>query len=95
MTNSSKSMNLCELNEKLTVARPNGLLFHQINNITIKFYSHSRYINISYYLKSQIPMCHRGFFKVISENRKYVDNFCNDRNNPFHFASQKCVKNCM
>ena len=39
-------------------------------------------------------MCHRQFFRVISQNRDYVDYFCNDRNNPFHFACQKWIKNC-
>ena len=60
-------MNLHELNKKLTVARQNDFIFNQINKLTIKFYSHLRYINIGYYLKSQIPMCHRQFFRVISE----------------------------
>ena len=95
LTISDKSMNLCELNKKLTVARQNGFIFNQINKLSIKFYSHLRYINISYYLKSQIPMCYRQFFRVISQNRDYVENFCNDMENPFHFACQKWIKNCM
>ena len=36
-------------------------------------------------------MCHRQFLRAISQNRKYVDTFCNDRNNPFHFACQKWI----
>ena len=88
-TISDKSMNLYELNKKLTVARQNGFLFNQVNKLTIKFYSHLRYINISYYLKSQIPMCHRQFLRVISQNREYVEIFCNDMENPFHIACQK------
>ena len=36
-------------------------------------------------------MCHRQFFKVISQNRDYVDRFSIDRNNPFHFACQKWI----
>ena len=91
LTISGKSMNLYELNEKITVARHNGFIFIQINKLTMKFYSHLRYINISYDLKSQIPLCHRQFFRVISQNREYVDNFCNDLNNPFHFACQKWI----
>ena len=91
LTISGKSMNLYELNKKLTVARQNGFMFNQINNLSLKFYSHLRYINISYYLESQIPMCHRQFFRVISQNREYVDNFCNDLNSPFHFACQKWI----
>ena len=91
LTISGKSMNLYELNKKLTVARQNGCMFNQINDLSLKFYSHLRYINIRYYLKSQIPMCHRQFFRVISQNREYVDNFCNDFNNPFPFACQKWI----
>ena len=91
LTISGESMSLCELNKKLTVARHNGFMFNQINKLTIKFYSHLRFINISYYLKSQIPMCHRQFFRVISQNRDYVENFCNDMENPFHFACQKWI----
>ena len=91
LTISGKSRSFYELNKKLAVARQNGFMFNQINKISIKFYSHLRYINISYYLKSQILMCHRHFFRVISQTREYVDNFCNDRNNPFHFACQKCI----
>ena len=91
LTISGKSMSLYELNKKLTVARQNGFMFNQINKLKIKFYSHLRFINISYYLKSQIPMCHRQFFRVISQNRDYVENFCNDINNPFLFACQKWI----
>ena len=40
-------------------------------------------------------MCPRQFFRVISQNREYVDSFCSDRNNPFHFACQKWIKNCL
>ena len=90
LTVSGKSINLYELNKKLTIARQNGFMFNQINKLT-KLYSHLRYINISYYLKFQIPMCHRQFFRVISQNREYVENFCNDAENPFHFSCQKWI----
>ena len=40
-------------------------------------------------------MCQRQFSRVISQNREYVDNFCNDMENPFHSAGQKWIKNCM
>ena len=62
LTNSGKSMNLYELNKKLTVTRQNLFLFSRINTQKIKIYSHIRYINIRYYLKSQTPICHRQFF---------------------------------
>ena len=95
LTISGKILNLYDLNKKLTVARQNGFMLNQINRLTRKFYSHLRYINISYYLKSQIPMCHRQFFKVISQNRDYVESICNDMENLFHFSCQKWIKNFM
>ena len=91
ITISDESMNLFELNKKLTVARQRGYIFNQINKLTIKIYSHLRYISISYYLKFPIPMCHRQFFRVISQIRDYVENISNDSNNPFHFACQKWI----
>ena len=94
MTISDKSMNLNEINKKLTVARQIGFMFNQINKVTINYFSHLRYINVNYYLKFPIPMCHRQFFGIISQNREYVDSFCNDRNNTFHFACRKWIKNC-
>ena len=89
LTISGRSMNLYELSTKLKVARYNGFIFNQLNTLTINIYSHLRYLNISYYLKLQIPMRHRQFFRVISQNRKYVEKFCNDVENPFQFACQK------
>ena len=55
----------------------------------LHLYKYLRYINISYYLKVQIPMCHRQFFRVISQNGESVEKFCKDVENPFHFACQK------
>ena len=94
ITISDESLGLYELNKKLTIARQRGFKFNQINKLTIKIYSHQRYINISYYLNHRIPMGQRLFFRRISENKEYVENFCNDRNNPFQFACQKWIKNC-
>ena len=91
ITISDKSMGLYELNKKLTVARQNSFIFNQINKLTIKFYSHLRYINICYYLKFQIPMCHRLFFKISSQNPEYFQTHCNDLNNGFNFACQKWI----
>ena len=88
-------MGLYELNKKLTNARERGFVFNQIEKLTIKIYSHLRYINVSYYLKRRIPMCQRLFFRKMSENKEYVENFCNDLNNPFHFACQNWIKNCI
>ena len=94
ISTSDESMNLFELNKKLTLARQRGFRFLQINKLTIKIYSHQRYVNISYYLKHQIPIMHRQFFKILSQNRDYVQTYCNDRNNPFHFACRTWIKNC-
>ena len=84
-----KTMNLYKINKELKVVSQNGFIFNQINRLTTKFYSHLRYINISYYLKFQIPMCHRQFFRVISQNREYLENFCKDVENPSRFLCQK------
>ena len=88
ITSSDKNMGLFELNKKLTIARQRGFIFNQINKLSIKFYSHLRYVTIKYYLKSRMPMGHRLFFKIISQNKEYVENFCNDSDNPFHYALQ-------
>ena len=91
---SDESLGLYELNIKLTIARQRGFILNQINKLTVKIYSHQRYINISYYLNHRIPMGQRLYFRRISENKENVENFCNDRNNPFHFACQTWIKNC-
>ena len=62
ITISDESMNLFELNRKLTLARQRGFTFLHINKLTIIIYSHQRYINIIYYLNYRIPIMHRQFF---------------------------------
>ena len=89
---SDESLGLYELNIELTIARQRGFILNQINKLTIKIFSHQRYINISYYLKHRIPIMHRQFFKILSRNRDYVQTHCNDRKNPFHFACQIWIK---
>ena len=84
-------MGLFEIKKKLAVARQRGFIFNQINKLTIKFYSHLRYINISYYLNYRIPMGQRLFFKTLSQNPNYVKTHCTNLNNPFHFACQKWI----
>ena len=73
------------LSEKHRNARNIGFLFNQIVKLTIKFYSSLSNINIHYYLKSPIPILHRQFFRIISQNPKYVRTHCNDLNNFFSF----------
>ena len=88
-TISDKSMASYELNKKLTTARGNGFLFNQINKLTIKIYSNLSNINICYSLKHRIPMCHRKILLKISQNKEFIQTFCNDRRNPFPFACRK------
>ena len=82
-------MSLYELNKTLKIARQNCFLFIQIRKITIKLFSLLRYINISSYIKFQIPICHRQFFRKVSQNREYINNFCNVMENLFHISCQK------
>ena len=79
------------LNKKIKNAQRNGFIFNQINKLTIKIYSNLSNINICYYLKHRIPMCHRLFFKTLSQNPNYVKTHCTDYNNGFHFACRKWI----
>ena len=88
-TISEKSMGMYELNLKLTLAKQRGYIFNQINKLTIKIYSNLSNINIHYYLKHQIPMGHRLFFRIIAQNRDYIQTHCNDINNPFQFGCRQ------
>ena len=74
---------------ELPVARQRGFIIIQINKFTIKIYSNLQNINIHYYLKLRIPMNQRQFFRRITQNREYIQTFCNDRRNPFHFACRQ------
>ena len=87
-------MSLFELNKELTLARQRGFRSLLVNKLTITTYSHQRYINVSYCLKLPIPIMHLQFFKLLSQNRDYIQAHCNDRNNPFHFACQTWIKKC-
>ena len=84
-TVSGKNMDLYHLNKKLKVARERGFIFIHINKLTIKIFSHRRY------LKHRNPIMQRKVFRVISQNGECVENFCNDMENPFHFACQKWI----
>ena len=86
---SDKGLGLYELNKKLTVGRQNGFIFNQISKLTIEIYSNLQSINICYYLKFRRPVGHRLFFRRISQNKEYIENFCNDLNNPISFASRR------
>ena len=79
-------MGMYEMNQKLAIARGNGSIFNQINNIEIKIYKNLSNINKHYHLKLGLPPLHRHFFIKISQNRDYVQTYFNDRRTPFHFA---------
>ena len=55
----------------------------------IKICSNLSHINIYYYLNLRIPMCHKLFFRRISQHPDYIQTFCDDRRNPFHSACSK------
>ena len=40
-------------------------------------------------LKLGLPPLHRQFFIKISQNREYIQPFCKDKRNPFHFACRQ------
>ena len=82
-------MSLFELNKKLTFARQNGFAFNQKKNLTKKFYKNLSNINIQSYPNLRMPILHRQFFKILSQNPDYVKTHCDDTNNPFHFAIRK------
>ena len=41
------------------------------------------------FLKLRIPIKHPQFFRKLSQNHDYIQTFCNDRRNPFHFACRQ------
>ena len=51
-----------------------------------KSYSNLSNINIHYYIKLQIPIMHRHFFRKLSQNSENVQTPCNKINIPFRFA---------
>ena len=79
------------LNKKIKNARRNGFIFNQINNFKIEIYSNLSYINIHYHLKLGAPPLHRQFFKILSRNRNYIQNYCDNRRNPFHLACRQWI----
>ena len=87
-TISAKIMVSYELNKKIPVARQNGSNLLK-KKLTIKIYSNFSHINLHHYLKLQIPIMHRQFFKKLSQNPDYIQTHCKDRTNPFLFACRK------
>ena len=89
LTISDKSMGMYELNQKLAIARGIGFIFNRINKLTIKIYSNLSHINIHYHLRLGTSPLHRQFSIKILQNSDYIQTFCNDRRNPFHFACRQ------
>ena len=72
---SDESFGLHELNKNLTVARQNGFfIFSHIIKLTIKINSNLQSISICYHLNFRIPLCHRLFFRRISQNKEHIEN---------------------
>ena len=66
-------------------------LFNQIVKLRIKSFSNLSNINICYYLKFKIPIMHRQFITILSQNPDYVKAHCDDLNKLFHFACRKFI----
>ena len=82
-------MGLYELKQKLRLTRERGYIVNQTNTFKLKIYNNLSIINICYYLKHRIPMCHRHFFRHLSHKKENIQTLCNDRKNPFHFACRQ------
>ena len=78
-----------ELNQQLAIARGIGHIFNHINKPKIKIYSNLSHINIHYHLRFGVSPLHRQFVRRVSQIRDYIQTFCNDRRNPFHFACRQ------
>ena len=78
-----------ELNKKSRVARGNGFKFNQVNKRTKKISSNFSHINIHYHLKLGLPPLHCQIFGKMSHNPDYIQTYCNNRRNSFHFACRQ------
>ena len=77
------------LSKKFKNARQNGFIFNQINNFRIEILSNLSNVNINYHLRLGASPLHRQFFKILSQNRDYIQTHCNDRRNSFLFACRQ------
>ena len=66
-----------------------GLIYNQRNNFERKIFITLFEKNIHSYLKLQIRLMHRHFFKIISQNPDYNQTLCKNLVNLFHFACRK------
>ena len=58
----------CGLNEKIEKDQQIGFVFNETVKLTRKIDSILSIINICYYLKIPIPIMHRQFLKIITQN---------------------------
>ena len=77
------------LNKKNQKCSKNGFIFNRIVKLTTKMYSNLSNKNICHYLKHRIPMCHRQFFRLISQNPECDQTHCNELNNLYQFSCRK------
>ena len=82
------------LNIKSKKLEETVLYFDQINKLAIIFYGNLPNVIICYYVKFPIPIMHRQFFRIISQNREYKKTHCNDLYNTIQFACRTwCLDN--
>ena len=77
------------INKRVINAKNKKFLFDEILKLTIKFFSSLSNIIIFYYVKHRIPIVHRLFFRIISQNPAYVKTRSNDMENPLNLAIRK------
>ena len=82
-------MGFYKINEKIKNARETGFVFNQIVKLATKFESNLSHINICNFLKFPIPILPIQFFKITSQDQEYVNSFCNDDDNDFHYACRQ------
>ena len=88
-TTSEKNFMTYELNKKINKSLKRGFKFNHINKLTIKIYSNLSHINIHHRLMIGSPRLFYHFFRKIAHNPEYIQTFCNDHRNPFHFACRQ------
>ena len=64
------NLNFLDQVKKIKKARNSGFMFDQRKNLAKKLYSSLPNMNIHYYLKFPIPIMHRQFFRILSQNPK-------------------------
>ena len=74
---SDKSMDMYELNKKLTLVRKRGFKFNQINKFTIKFYTPLSHKYIHRYHKFPCPILVRQILKIMCRNPETIQTISN------------------